>query len=75
MLVVVMVGLDLLANSRKFMTWLIGSNLGMFLRTWLSILEDCLKLVAVALFLTALVQSADLLRSGSKPAVLNGEDV
>ena len=75
MLAVVMVGLDLLTNGREFMTWLFGSDLGMFLRTWLSILEDCLKLVAVAMFLTALVRNADLLRSGSKPAVLNGEDV
>ena len=72
---VVMVGLDLLTNGRDFMMWLFGPDLGLFLRTWLSILEDCLKLSAVAIFLIALVQNADLLWSRSKPAALNGENV
>ena len=63
---VVMVGLDLLTNGRDFMMWLFGPDLGLFLRTWLSILEDCLKLSAVAIFLIAFVQNADLLRSRSR---------
>ena len=62
----VMVGLDLLTNGRDFMAWLFGQDLGLFLRTWLSILEDCLKLVAVAIFLIGLAQNADLLWSKSR---------
>lgn len=61
MIAVVMVGLDLLTNGREFMTWLFGPGLGMLLRTWLSILEDCLKLAAVAIFLIGLVRNSDLL--------------
>ena len=72
---VVMVSLDLLTNGRDFMMWLFGQNLGLFLRTWLSILEDCLKLVAVALFLIGLAQNADLLWSRSRSAALNDENV
>ena len=71
---VVMVGLDLLTNGREFMTWLFGPGLGMFLRTWLSILEDCLKLAAVATFLIGLVRNADLLWSGSRLSALSDED-
>ena len=62
----IMVGLDLLTNGRDFMAWLFGQDLGLFLRTWLSILEDCLKLVAVAIFLIGLAQNADLLWSKSR---------
>ena len=62
----IMVGLDLLTNGRDFMAWQFGQDLGLFLRTWLSILEDCLKLVAVAIFLIGLAQNADLLWSKSR---------
>ena len=71
---VVMVGLDLLTNGRAFVTWLFGPELGIFLRIWLSILEDCLKLVAVAMFLIGLVQNADLLSSSSRLASLGDEN-
>ena len=64
----VMVGLDLITNGRDFMAWLFGQDLGLVLRTWLSILEDCLKLVAVAIFLVGLLQNADLLWSKSRLA-------
>ena len=73
MIAVVMVGLDLLTNGREFMTWLFGPGLGMLLRTWLSILEDCLKLAAVAIFLIGLVRNADLLWLRSRLSVPSNE--
>ena len=52
---VLMVALDVITNGPELMNWMFGVDLGGFLRTWLSVLEDGLKLTAVFLFLNGLL--------------------
>ena len=66
LLAVVMVVLDVITNGPELMGWVFGAGLGEWLRTWLSVVEDALKLLAVAVFLNGLLFNMEdvLVQSG-----------
>ena len=63
---VVMVILDVMTNGPELMHWLFGVGLGDWLKTWLSVLEDALKLCIIITFVSGLLINLDaiLLQSG-----------
>ena len=54
-LAMIMVFLDVITNGPELMSWVFGAGLGEWLRTWLSVLEDALKLLSVFVFLNGLL--------------------
>lgn len=57
-----MVALDIITNGAEFTDWLFGPALGEFMRVWLSVAEECLKLLASALLLVGLIFNCRFLR-------------
>ena len=56
---VVMVILDVMTNGPELMHWMFGVGLGNWLKTWLSVLEDALKLCIVFAFVNGLLINLD----------------
>ena len=56
---VAMVVLDVMTNGPELMHWLFGVGLGDWLKTWLSVLEDALKLCIVFAFVNGLLINLD----------------
>jgi hypothetical protein len=56
---VAMVVLDVMTNGPELMHWLFGVGLGDWLKTWLSVLEDALKLCIVFVFVNGLLINLD----------------
>ncbi len=57
-----MVALDIVTNGAEFTDWLFGPVLGEFMRVWLSVIEECFKLIASALLLLGLISNCRFLR-------------